>query len=439
MTAQRRFGRDEWLFIILALAALASAIAFILTNNVLVFDDEVSMRDIGRYASDGVSLATLNAHVNPAGPLSYAWIAVIGDALGGSLKAFRSANLITAILVFALFWFNRQRFDAAKSMLLMLLMSPYLALTSVSLLTEMPALLLVSAGTLAWIRGLDQPSTAKGQVLMALGGLCIGLAITGRQYYLAALPAMGAILLFKAYLAESGKRLQSILFGVPSLIMAVLPIALLTLLWGELTSPGMRSGASYSGTYAGIGISLMRPLSTALYLGQLLIFPLVLRKRPPREWLSLIVASGILGVAIALLTDHQVLWCDNQGEGAGCGPVTQLYAFALSKGALAGFGFTAISAAAGIFGLAAMVLHCVRAWKATQPDMLTLFSALLVAAFIAEQAFIGGNIPFYERYLLQITPALGVLIHTSDKRDQAATLVGMLPLMLLGQIRLWKL
>jgi hypothetical protein len=38
-----------------------------------------------------------------------------------------------------------------------------------------------------------------------------------------------------------------------------------------------------------------------------------------------------------------------------------------------------------------------------------IFSFLIVAFFIAEQIGIGGNIPFYELYVLQMAPFLGLI------------------------------
>jgi len=41
-----------------------------------------------------------------------------------------------------------------------------------------------------------------------------------------------------------------------------------------------------------------------------------------------------------------------------------------------------------------------------------IFALLTVAFFIVEQLGVGGNVPLYDRYLLQIAPFLGIIAFT---------------------------
>jgi len=69
------------LAIVLGVLSLLSALLFIFSCPTPVFDDLANMRDIQRYAADGVNASTLAAHVNPAGPVGYIWAAVMGQAI----------------------------------------------------------------------------------------------------------------------------------------------------------------------------------------------------------------------------------------------------------------------------------------------------------------------------------------------------------------------
>jgi len=66
------------------------------------------------------------------------------------------------------------------------------------------------------------------------------------------------------------------------------------------------------------------------------------------------------------------------------------------------------------------------------------FAVLVVLFFIAEQVGVGGNIPFYDRYMLQLGPFLGVIgfwLFPSFTRSRILTLAG---LALLSYGMLWR-
>jgi len=68
---------------------------------------------------------------------------------------------------------------------------------------------------------------------------------------------------------------------------------------------------------------------------------------------------------------------------------------------------------------------------------LAIFSCLFLGGLIAEQCGVGGNIQFYERYVLQAAPFIGAfsftLLPTLDRGRMAA--IGLL--FLAGQLLLW--
>ena len=61
-----------------------------------------------------------------------------------------------------------------------------------------------------------------------------------------------------------------------------------------------------------------------------------------------------------------------------------------------------------------------------------------VIFFLIEQFFVGGNIPFYERYILQIAPMLGLVLGGNRQFKVDRALIGSAPMIVYGLFRLWR-
>jgi hypothetical protein len=58
--------------------------------------------------------------------------------------------------------------------------------------------------------------------------------------------------------------------------------------------------------------------------------------------------------------------------------------------------------------------------------------------FILEQVGVGGNIPFYDLYVLQIAPFLGVVAFAVYPRLKMSRMIPLALLWVVGQVTLWR-
>jgi hypothetical protein len=110
-------------------------------------------------------------------------------------------------------------------------------------------------------------------------GIFIGIAITGRQYYLAALPAMIFVCSAQWLLQRPSTRASAIL--VASLGMTVFPIFVLAWIWGGITSPGIQTNVSYANFSATFGLNLARRITAFLFIGIYVLPILLLQSKKP--------------------------------------------------------------------------------------------------------------------------------------------------------------
>jgi hypothetical protein len=69
---------------------------------------------------------------------------------------------------------------------------------------------------------------------------------------------------------------------------------------------------------------------------------------------------------------------------------------------------------------------------------LVSFALLAILFFIVEQAGVGGNMPLYDRYLLQVAPFLGLVAFDVLPGLTSQRLLALLFLSVVGQVMLWR-
>ena len=402
---QARTRRYRSLVIIAFALNLISAALFIGFVNRPVFDDKYNVSDVQTYAHKGLSVATVLSHRNPPGPTSFLWMAAGVRLLGGGeLRDARIANLISWVLLFvgilcgARYGSFPQIWYAA---LLAALVFPHSVMAAATTLTEGPALLFAILGTLAWIESASCPTvTASSFLLLILGGFSMGVAISCRQYYLALLPAVALFGLFRLRGLGSKERFVRLLGIILSLSVASAPVILLIVVWRGFTSPGVAMGTSHQEldwkAYA--GLNLFRPIVAAFYSCFYLVpftFPVIWRVRLPVRWLALLAAS-ISGIVAARLGPSLIQ----------PGPLRALIGMA-SRVPAGEFLLLACLAALLVYN--AIVIGQLVWQKRHTVLPPAIFALLTVVFFIVEQLGVGGNVPLYDRYLLQIAPFLGII------------------------------
>jgi hypothetical protein len=431
---QARIRKYFRLTVILFVLNIVSASLFIISFNRMVYDDTYNLADVHRYAVSGVSVDTIKAHVNPAGPASYAWMAMAARLFPeNELRSARAAVLLSWLLIgvviligahhtrFAAFWY---------SALFVTLAFPHAVSAMALVLTEGPALLFAILGSVLWIELLSRPSVNLNQEPLGIAaGLSLGLAITCRQYYLALLPAaiLSVVCLWRRRSPQA--RAAWILPTALSLTAAGLPVLLLLLVWKGLSSPGMVSGGSYVNWRATVGMNFHRPIIAGFYVALYflpLTFPAMLLLRPKQRWRAVLVAvlggSGALHFMSTLLQPGPF---NSLIDALSRMPRGQSLFFGLIVGVTI-YNFIAVS----------VLLWERKAILLSYPPV--IFSIFVILFFIAEQVGVQGNIPFYDRYVIQVAPFLGIIAFGLLPELNLTRVVILGAMSVLGHGMLWR-
>jgi hypothetical protein len=414
--------------------SICSALLFILLVNRPVYDDVFNILDVKAYAHNGVSVSTVRAQRNPPGPGSFIWMAVGVRLLGdGELRDARLGVLFSWVLLVIgmLVAAHYSRFSQLwYGALLSTLVFPNSLTATATLLTEGPALLFAILGTLVWTEAVSRPKVSSiGFALVILGGLGIGTAIISRQYYVALLPATAVLALYLLSQRASESKTLWLVSVTLSLIVAVIPLLLLVAVWKNISSPGIAMGTSYKTYHAGVGLNFLRPLVAAFCTGFYLIpltFPVMRCVQSGRRWRVLLVAAIIGTAAVPFRTYlvnigvlHSLLKCASR----------------VPVAAIVAFGSLAILIAYNAIALGMLL------WEKRQ-DVLkcppVIVSLLTVLFFWGGQFRVGGNIPFYDRYVLQLAPFLGLIAFFLIPKVTLSRAVVLMGVYLLSQEMLWR-
>jgi len=276
-----------------------------------------------------------------------------------------------------------------------------------------------------------RPAARHTTILGLVGGLSIGASVVCRQYNLALLAASGLLFAcgFRQRRLNSAKESPRVASAILSLVFAAVPVLLLISVWKGLSSPGMVSGASYKMWRADVGVNLARPIVAAFYVAFYLVpftFPLMQSVETARRTKFLLV--GAVGGVIASYFRSDLLQP---------GPLHTLVHSTSQVPAVEAilFGLIAILT---IYNALAVGL---RLWEqrasllSSPPAVLAL---LIIILFVVEQFGVGGNIPLYDRYLLQIAPFLGIIAFWLLPGLDYLRLSTLIALSLVSNAMLWR-
>jgi Dolichyl-phosphate-mannose-protein mannosyltransferase len=416
---------------------LISAALFIGFVNRPVYDDDFNIYDVHNYATKGFSLDTVVSQRNAPGPASFAWMAAAVRLIGGNeLRDARVGALFSWVLLGATVLLGARfaRFpELWYAALLTLLVFPHTVEAAATVLTEGPALFFAVVGALAWTEFVSRADfSARTFLLGMLGCLSIGLAVTCRQYNLALLPAAGllAVLQLARKAWGPGDKQRWALRALCALSLSAVPVALLVLAWKGISSPGIQSGTSYNMMYrAGAGLNFIRPITAALYVGLYLVpvtFPLMLRIKPALRWRALGVAA-LGGIAAGWFGELLLQ----------PGPLNSV----VSAAGRFPYGAKAVLALIVVVTIYNSIALGLTLWEQRKLILSTppaAFALLTVIFFLLEQFGVGGNIPFYDRYILQVAPFFGVIAFALLPILDNARLCALAGLSILSHIMVWR-
>jgi hypothetical protein len=315
--------------------------------------------------------------------------------------------------------------------LLAMLVFPHALEASATLLTEGPSLLFAVLGALAWIEFASDPNTTPRLFTSGLlGGLLMGVAVTCRQYNLALLPAAALFALYQWRRPAFREKSRWVFAAILSLTLSVVPALLMVMVWKGISSPGMATGTSYDYMWkATVDLNLTRPPVVAFYSAVYLLpftFPTMFQMKVSQRRRTLLIA--VLGGAA--ITYFNSLFLQP-------GPLNSLIRFT----SRVPYGGTALFAAIAIVVIYNAVSTCFLLWEQRQALSScapAVFALLVVVFFVAEQIGVGGNLPFYDRYVLQLAPFLGLIAFAILPRLTTGRVLAFAGMSVLSHIMLWR-
>jgi hypothetical protein len=202
------------------------------------------------------------------------------------------------------------------------------------------------------------------------------------------------------------------------------------MVWKGISSPGMATGTSYDHMWkATVGLNLARPLVVAFYTAVYLVpltFPTMFQMKASRRQRALLIA--VLGGAVITFFSSMFLQP---------GPLNSLIRFA----SRVPYGGTALFAVIAVIVIYNAVSTCFLLWEQRQALSScapAVFALLLVVFFVAEQVGVGGNLPFYDRYVLQLAPFLGLIAFAILPRLTTVRVLALAGMSILSHIMLWR-
>lgn len=399
-----------------------------------VFDDLSYINDVHRYATEGISVDTIRRNIAAPGPTGFIWMAAGVHVLAGDeLHAARVACIISWLTIGGIVLLGARHTsspDGWYAALLFTLVMPHTLTATATLRAEGPAMVFALAGVLIWLESVCRPVvTPKVMLFAILGGVAIGLAIDGRQYYLAVLAAAAVFAALRW--RERGFEIRSLWFinVTVSLLVACLPVLLLMLVWKGLSSPGMATGSSYGTWVSKVGLNALRPILAVFYIAVYLFplsFPVVAYLPTRQRWRSAVIAF-LCGLFAAIFASDLLQ----------PGPLNTFIAFVGREPIRERILLGLIAAVAGYGAISFGWLIWLKR-EVVQSNASVIFALLVLAFFIGEQAGVGGNLPFYEIYVLQIVPFIGLVVFAVLPRLTRSRVVTLFLLSILGQVMLWR-
>jgi Dolichyl-phosphate-mannose-protein mannosyltransferase len=402
------------IFLISLSLFFANIFLFIYSINHPIFDEFEHLLDVKTYLTDGINMKSLQLHGNESGVLSYWFWAVAGQIFGNHLVVFRLANclvlLIFFVIVFKISQQNIQYRNPIIFSMLFLLGSPYVGLLGANILTETLSILLflLTCWSLISYRQKQQ------WFYLFLACFCMGLCLITRFYQVALLGAFGTFLLLDHFSKPNFKiafvQFLAMLIGLSPLIWIIYQ-------WHGIVPPIFKS--RYPEYVSELGLNFKRPLVALSYIGFWL---------SPLVWLSerwifktkpfIIGLLGCLIFSFFLKSQGIYLWNVPEISHVSSGFIHFLVQKIKHFNSGFGYGFDAILMGYSLWMGMTIFFHFFYEIKVKMlpktplintENAVEIFLFLYLIFYILEQFFVTGNIPFFERYLLIIYPAMGFL------------------------------
>jgi hypothetical protein len=416
---------------ILLAVVLIPSVVFLQIMPVPTFDETYHLTDIYRYINLGINRETIYAQTTPTGPATHRWAALWGKLFGSKLSTLRLSIWICWIAICLIFYklFKQEHKDKLLFSFLFLFTNPYASCLSGLVMTEAFGLMAILAGVYYLQKSSYNPTDYFSLILC---GLCMGIAIVSRLYYICIIPCLAVCMLYM-YRNNSYSRDLFIKLSL-LLLFAIAPLFILYTIWGSITPPLFNKGEVFRNSKIYLGVNLLRPLSALLYVG-IYCFPFFLIFNPKlliKKW-----PFWPIAFLVSFFVTYNVYLWRLERVHTGTGLIDALVTFAYKINGTVGTLAYFISVCVAAMGVLLLIHKSLISLK-THVSVIALFSYTLVLFFIIQQSFVSGQTPFYDRYLIQIAPFLGLITFDAKIKFDYRLLSLVIIYLIIGQFILWR-
>lgn len=361
-----------------------------------VFDEIFHNYDIDRYYKYPISIESIREHYTPNGILSHILPRYFAKTIGfKNIVILRLFVWLCVLSSFVVLTFKRFSNDTLKLGFLVTICNPYSFLCSTTFMTEFIALGIVILGLIL----LQSDKNYKRYI----GFLVIGLAIITRLYYLALIPAIFLPVLLRINSLKAFKQVFK--DNLLPFILTISPLVFLLFAWKGLTPPAL---LAKGGEISKVSLNLPRLIVACIYIGfysiPFLFFSfkfkeMELFKRPIYAVLILTISVLILMLLpnIFNLVDRPI----------STGIIFTFYKLYLVNYPRLAFFYNLIIVFVSLLSFSSLVSFVFKNWLIQ--NLGQSIAAFFVLFFLLQQVLVGGNIAFYERYILTSSFFLGMI------------------------------
>ncbi len=427
----------------------SNALIFIFNHpNIYFWDDFEHLLDVETYLKFGINLKSLLLHGNESGILTYWFWTILGNVFGDNITVYRLGNW-TIFVVFCSILINFTAKETIKKepilfSILFLLSSIFSSMISALVLTEACSLLIGLLTFLCFQKYLISIDSKRYYWLFA-ATILMGLSIITRFYLITLLGTIGSILLLEHFLKFNFKLLLIQFFAI---LIGLLPFLLLIYYWEGLVPPVFKT--RYPTFISEVGFNFKRPLAAIIYIGlwssPIIFLGISFKKIAIKK--NLLILACCFFLFFILIFNNFYLWNVKIEEPIGTGIFDFLIKKAYNFNTIFGVLLNAFLSGIGLFFsilfmkelcLNDLKIECLNIRKSQFKIEIFLFFYIIF--YVLEQLFVSGNVPFYERYMVLIYPALGYLLFQflMEKQINLKVKIYILISVLLSCLNLWRI
>jgi hypothetical protein len=378
---------------------LGLGITFLVFQHKAIYDEDFHLIEIQNFFKNGLNSQSLSQYATESGIFAHFIASRFIYLIPNALLAARLSSFLF-LSVFSWFFLFKVKENQAYYFAFLFFISNYISFhLGAIFLTETTAFCLAFISIYNLGKYLENPKIA----FALISSICLGLAMISRFYLMALYPTILCFILIKAIFEKKSKG--EILVSLFVFSSSIIFLAILVFQWEGITPPAFK--IRYPEFDSGVGFGIIRPIISLLYVGIFALPIIVLSQRfKIKSYFKEILISIIITVIIYIYIPN--LWdtsgIPNHSTGIVDFVLDAVRSISPIVYHIANFFFQFL----GVMGLLIISKSIFEKFDFKSNKL--LFSLLFMFFYTLEQAFVSGNVAYYERYLLLVYPFLGIII-----------------------------